>query len=65
MFNRKKSILKKPIIFDYRSMNPFAEVKDDVYKTLSTRLIKEDKMNDENEWRIEYEMIYRSYQLER
>ena len=64
MYNRKKRILKKPIKFDYLSMNPFTEIKDDLYKTINTRLIKDDKINDENEWRIEYEMIYRSYQWE-
>jgi hypothetical protein len=65
MYNRKKRIHKKPIIFHYRSMNPFAEIKDDGYEALKTRLIHDAKINDENEWRIEYEMIYRSYQLER
>lgn len=63
MFNRKKRILKKPIKLDYHSLNPFLELKNDSLNNLNIK--KDDRMIDENEWRIEYEMIYSSYQIER
>lgn len=63
MFNRKKRILKKPIKLDYHSLNLFLELKNDSLNNLNIK--KDDRMINENEWRIEYEMIYRSYQIER
>lgn len=64
---KRKIIRRKPIIFDYRSLNPFGESKNDEHDRLNSLLHKTetDKTYDENEWRIEYEMIYRSYQLDR
>jgi hypothetical protein len=63
MYERKKSIFKKPIVFDYRSLNPFALVRKDEDSIL--HIAKEKSKTEENEWRIEYEMIYRSHQLDR
>ncbi len=63
MFKRSKIFPKKQIKFDYQSLNPFAESFDN--KKNSLNRIKDDKTVDENEWRIEYELIYRSYQLEK
>ncbi|MBS4035727.1 MAG: hypothetical protein KGZ85_14755 [Ignavibacterium sp.] len=67
MYNGKKRILKKPIVFYYRSLNPFGESKNDANNRLNSPAHKaeSDKIYDENEWRVEYEMIYRSHQLER
>jgi hypothetical protein len=63
MYEKKKRIFMKPIVFDYRSLNPFALVRKDECNC-SKKGINQ-KLNDENEWRLEYELIYRSYQLER
>lgn len=63
MFKRKKLARKKTIIFDYHSLNPFAESNSAGEINLNGK--KENRIIDENEWRIEYEMIYRSYQLDR
>lgn len=64
---KSKTILRKPILFDYRSLNPFGESKNDEQNRLNSLLHKTetDKTYDENEWRIEYEIIYRSYQFDR
>lgn len=63
MYKRKKRILKKPIKFDYRSLNPFASLTKDENNNLNKE--KVELINEENEWRLEYELIYRSYHLER
>jgi len=63
MLKRNKNRSKRQIVFDYHSLNPFADLKNDNKSNLNGKT--NIKMNDENEWRIEYEMIYRSYQLER
>lgn len=63
MYKRKKRILKKSIVYDYRSLNPFASLTKDESNNLSKK--KVELINEENEWRLEYELIYRSYQLER
>lgn len=64
MFKRNKNRSKRQIVFDYHSLNPFADLKkNDEKNNLSGKT--NFKMNDENEWRIEYELIYRSYQLDR
>lgn len=62
MHIRKKRILKKPIVFNYRSLNPFASLIKDECNNLNK--VKVELLNEENEWRLEYELIYRSYQLE-
>lgn len=64
---KRKKIRRKPIIFDYRSLNPFGESKDDANNRLDSPVHKteNEKMYDENEWRVEYEMIYRSHQFDR
>ena len=64
---KRNTIRRKPIIFDYRTSNPFGESKNDAHNRLNSPLYitENDKTYDENEWRVEYEMIYRSHQLER
>lgn len=63
MYNRKKRILKKPIKLDYHSLNPFMDTKKNSQNIFTNK--NDERMIADNEWRIEYEMIYRSYQLER
>jgi len=63
MYNRKKRILKNPIVFNYRSLNPFTSLRNDEDSIL--HIAKEKSKTEENEWRIEYEMIYRSHQFDR
>ena len=63
MFKRKKRILKMPIVFGYRSLSPFTSLRNDEDSIFHKA--KEKSKTQENEWRIEYEMIYRSHQFDR
>lgn len=55
----KKKRTKRKIIFDYKSSNPFGIINESNRKEGNKILFSE------NEWLIEYESIYRSYQLDR
>lgn len=55
----KKKIIKRKISFDYKSLNPFYQSEEKI------RIGERKHLVNENEWLIEYESIYRSYQLDR
>lgn len=62
MNKRKKLSRRKPIVFEYRSSSPFT-----LTKSLNSNALKisNDLLKEENEWKLEYELIYRSHLLER
>jgi hypothetical protein len=59
---RNKKREKPKITFIYKSLNPFHS-SNNAYNLDNSRSRPE--AGEENEWLIEYESIYRSYQLDR